>query len=164
MGPSYIEATREEVDLLVLHGRVWVSVWGGLSIPAFVEPAERQNALWYYTDPDGMVTYDVLGKVLRSDGIWEITYDDQEGEITLGVFGDENELVKEYGKFLEREEVEKQEIAECLRVLSSEVQARTDAPEYAGDTVDCQRRVVRKLVEVPPARPREPDEWGELGA
>lgn len=61
-------------------------------------PRHVSETIWF-TDPWGMATFEVIG-VERAKKGWELTFDDEMGELTLGVFADEAELEKTYGEMV----------------------------------------------------------------
>lgn len=61
----------------------------------------------FYTDPHGMITFTVerVDQLRDGKGV-ELTFDDESGEMTLGVFADEMELERTYGEMIARHKLE----------------------------------------------------------
>ncbi len=100
----HVTLEHEEMKTLFDAGRVWTAV-GGLS-------TNRQDGLIYFTDPEGLLTFEIHAVYPNKDGSSELMFDDAEGDLTLGVFGDEGALAQEYGEMIEKRDLEAALLAE----------------------------------------------------
>jgi len=92
-----IDVSREDYEELLTTGRVWSAAGaGGIS-------RHPDTETFYYTDAEGMITYEVLGVNADASGEIDMIFDDAEGELTLGVFADEFALAMDLQRMIEKD-------------------------------------------------------------
>lgn len=95
MAPTYVEITRDEWQLLSKDKQMFAMDVGGLCISAL--------GLVYFYDPEEKLTFLVIGNILRSDGLVELTFDDASGERNHRVWHERGALKKAFNQMCERE-------------------------------------------------------------
>lgn len=97
---SWIEVSQETWEVLQEKGQVFSYAWGAL----VSTPRSKYERATYYTDPWGVMTFEITS-VEPSSGEWiRLSFDEKSGDMNLGAFdGNMDVLSTLYGDMIERE-------------------------------------------------------------